>query len=698
MNKQFFTICFIALMSISNISTARVLGIGEESQEPATDMTAAFQTPKEGMPNPDNLDEVISFFRNRFETAPVSTAEQTGSMDILTATDVQHSAEYIKQMQEQKKTIFEKIYDKAIEKISGTSNETAVEKEELRFYELIPEQPQTAQNQAPLPNIPLVNVTLPGGRKVVAPAREHIPYLLVSLNILPNGLIEVNEEVTVVANGQKLRNGLVRIIPKFTSSRLNIKKKLDVKLLDAEINNQPIPHILEEIGNNYYIKAKKEYQLAPGVYTYHFRYLVDRKLWYYDDFAELYWDIAGRSWNLVITSANAVVSLPEGQKFLGQNALVGQGMRLFANRSVIVSLSDNALGFASTTPLLPGEGMHLLVSLDKNFFLEPDFNQYVMWFITDYGNILIAFLGFIAVLISYILSWRYLKNHKPHLLGSFKLTAPIARLLIKNNFDKIAFVSGLLELYRKNVIDIQKQDSSLMLIKRTDQVQMLNQGEKNVMKHLFASHESVITADDRNLLKFQRAKASLERYTGRMVKLLKWQLNIGYLFFSVMMLLLTEAGIAGLSVNPWQTGLILISFSVTLTFYIWMFRRPTKHGIKKYILRSVAVFFILASVLFTGVYISFISALLLTATLSVIFEYSALFGARSGLLKSKVKEAEELGKYLQRNAPQLNNSIEFSRHQPEIYAFDLVPFYPQNSANTASYKLDLAQTLEQMLN
>ena len=390
MNKQFFTICFIILMSLSSASTARVLGIGEESQE-SIDMTAAFQAPKEGMPDPNNLDEVFSFFKNRFETAPVSTEEQTGSLDVLTATDVQHSAEYIKLMQEQKKSIFEKIYDKAIEKITGTANETPVAKEELLFYELIPEQQQEVQNQAPLPNIPLVNVTLPGGRKVVAPAREHIPYLLVSLNILPNGLIEVNEEITVVANGQKLKNGLVRVIPKFTSSRLNVRKKLDITLLDAEINNHPLPHILEEIGNSYYIKAKKEYELAPGVYTYHFRYLVDRKLWYYDDFAELYWDIAGRSWNLVITSANAVVSLPEGQKFLGQNALVGQGMRLFANRSVIVSLSDNALGFATTTPLLPGEGMHLLVSLDKKFFLEPNFNQYLMWFITDYGNILIAF-------------------------------------------------------------------------------------------------------------------------------------------------------------------------------------------------------------------------------------------------------------------------------------------------------------------
>lgn len=700
MNKIFFTICFTILTIFHQPSFARVSEVsklGADSQQASTPLVSP-SAPVAGMPDPNNLKEVIEFFKKRIETSLVSKQQDLGELGSMGVTNVLHSQEYIEKMQAQNKSIFEKIYDQAIQRLTGSSEETEAPKEELRYYELIPT--DTTANQArqvPLPDIPVVNVELPGGHKVLAPAREHIPYLLVSLNILPNGLVEVNEEITVVANGKKLKNGLIRTIPKFTTSRANIRKKLDITLLQSEINGQNVPHILEEIGNNFYIKAKKAYQLRSGVYTYHFRYLVDRKIWQYDDFAELYWDLAGSSWNLVITSANAVVSVPAGQKFLSQNLLIGRGKRLFANRARIVSLAENALGFASTTPLLPTEGMHLLVSLDKNFFLTPDINQRIMWFITDYGNVLIALLGFIAVLGSYILSWRYLKNHKPHVLGSFKLTAPLWRSLMKGDFDKTAFVCGILELYRKNIIDIEFQDSALMLIKRTDQTQNLNQGEKSMMSHLFGPRDSVLTLNSQNMLKFNRAETALERYTKRMLKILKWQLNIGYLFFSILMLILTEIGIAGLSVNPWQTGLILFSCSATLIFYIFMLRLPYKIKIKKYILSGISACFIGASFLFAGVYIGFISALLLTATIFIIFEYSALFSRRGGLLKSKIKEAEELSRYLQSHADQINSTAEFSIQQPNIFAFDLDPFYPKNVHNSANYKLDLAQSMEKML-
>lgn len=40
------------------------------------------------------------------------------------------------------------------------------------------------------------------------------------------------------------------------------------------------------------------------------------------------------------------------------------------------------------------------------------------------------------------------------------------RYLIKGAFDKVSFVSYLLELFRKNIIDIQESDGEVMLIKK----------------------------------------------------------------------------------------------------------------------------------------------------------------------------------------------------------------------------------------
>ena len=77
--------------------------------------------------------------------------------------------------------------------------------------------------------------------------------------------------------------------------------------------------------------------------------------------------------------------------------------------------------------------MHILVSLDKNVFLSPDINRSFVWFITDYGDILFSVFGLLAVVISYMLSWNYIKKNKSKLSASFKNTAATARYFIYNN-------------------------------------------------------------------------------------------------------------------------------------------------------------------------------------------------------------------------------------------------------------------------
>ncbi|MFR8205271.1 MAG: hypothetical protein ACLU99_02240 [Alphaproteobacteria bacterium] len=52
------------------------------------------------------------------------------------------------------------------------------------------------------------------------------------------------------------------------------------------------------------------------------------------------------------------------------------------------------------------------------------------------------------------------------------------RYLAFNKFDLASFGSFLLELYKKNIIDIQKADDTILLIKRTDNLHSLSKAEK----------------------------------------------------------------------------------------------------------------------------------------------------------------------------------------------------------------------------
>lgn len=694
MRKLFFAICFIsaATFSFSAISAVSTLSDTEMNQHVAK-KTDPFQ-PVAGMPDPNNTEEVISFFRKRFQNANVSKLEQMGDLSKSTAINIQHSKEYIENLQKEKKSTFEKIYEQAMQRISG-ENPSATGQSQTIFYSY--NQPSVVEKDVLPSDLAVVNVTLPNGNNIIAPAMEHVPYLLTSINILPTGLIQIDEEITVIANNQKLSNGLVKILPKFSKSRTGIKKKLDIDLLNVSVNGKNIPHILEEIGDNIYIKPQQKYTLTPGVYNYKFSYLLDRKLWYYDDFTEFYWDISGSYLNLVITSANAIVSIPDGKNFISQNVLTGFYNRLSPKRAIVAKLDSNALGFASVTPILPGEGVHLLVSLDKNVFLSPDINRSFVWFVTDYGDILFAILGLLAIVISYMLSWNYIKKNKSKISASFKNTASAARYFLYNVFDKRSFVAHLIDLKRKQYIDIQKQDETILLVKKTDNLSKLAKKERKALNNLFSGKDSVISATPPNSLKFKRAYSELEKMHNCSIKKLNLKLNLGYLLFSVGMLMLVEIAISMLGINSLQTFAILLSSSMTIAFYTYMIKRHFNSKIVKYIVKTFATIFIFFAILFMSIYIHLITSFILAATIYVIFEYSEIFSKRNGLLKNKIKEMNNLKEYLEKNVSIISVSQDFITQQAYIYALELDRLYVKNDFNKKAYILDDAKVIETLL-
>lgn len=140
--------------------------------------------------------------------------------------------------------------------------------------------------------------------------------------------------------------------------------------------------------------------------------MLDRKLWYYKDRNEFYWDVTGSFWNLVVSQAVATVRLPVDVNPLGQSMFIGYPPKNLTDRysTITKDRRTNALGFTATTPLFAGEGMHILISIPKAGFIEPDFNKKFEWFIEDYGDIIFSFLGLLAIVSAYLVSWRFINS------------------------------------------------------------------------------------------------------------------------------------------------------------------------------------------------------------------------------------------------------------------------------------------------
>ena len=219
MKKLFLSICFSWCFIISS-AEAKVTSFDNLEQ------AQSFQQSKEPLPLPvkDNTPSpydtkaMDNFIMERLKNVAITQLPDNANPNKPSSMNMQPSDEYIAKMKEKNKSFLEKVYDEAIDRISSDTPEkrSDIQDSQTNYYELKEEQ----EEQFKSPDFPVVNIELPNKSQVLVPAQEHIPYLSTQIEILPSGLISFNDEIMVVATGNKLKNGLSRIIPHNDKTRI----------------------------------------------------------------------------------------------------------------------------------------------------------------------------------------------------------------------------------------------------------------------------------------------------------------------------------------------------------------------------------------------------------------------------------------------------------------------------------------------
>ena len=704
MKKLFFAICFICVTA--GTADAAVTQMRDEIalQQYNANKSNQFNKISSEEKTPLSMQELQKFLKERSKqvpSMPLSVVQHSSTMNS------QDDFAFVASQKEDKST-FEQIYESAMERLNLLENNKPADL--INTPSLLPEavkqkeiQKQKAEFSVATAKssggIDVVNVTLPTGENILVPAKEHIPYLTSKIEILPNGIVHIKETVNVVANGIKLKYGLTKALPKYSIARNGVKNTTIPYLNSVKINGTEVPYVLKDAGDRYLITTKDKLPLPSGIYTYEFDYMLDRKLWYYKDRNEFYWDVSGSFWNLVISKAIATVRLPVDVSPLGQNMLTGYLPNHLTDMysTITRDRATNALGFSSSVPLFAGEGMHILVSIPKKGFLEPDFNKKFEWFIEDYGDILFSLFGLAAIVIAYIISWRYINSDTNPIKTDLSKTPAMLRMLSKGTFDKTSFASFLLDLFRRNIIDLTQDHESLVVIKKTDNLSRLNKNEKKALRQIIGPKEFSVKINRSNSLKLKRAYKYVEKDTVSRLKILSLKLNSGYIFFSCAMLALSEAAIALLNVNIVATLAFLFSATLTAAFYIWILRTKFKRKWLGIGAKIFAVLMIVLSAMMMCLHIHLVSTLFILAMIWSIFIYTDLFAARNGLIKNNIKDAISFGQNLLNGAQAIILGGEFKQQQANICALEADKAYPKSDNIAADYRLDLVPLIKSML-
>lgn len=687
MRKLFFTFCFISAFLCSSYVNSAVRSV-------TGDPTALeFEKKKEKKPNikpniPEfkSKQEYVDFLRERIQKAviteiPPEEASSAGSSNI------QPSDDYIQSMKEDNKPFFQQVYENAMARV--TSQTENKHKDMFDRRKQIEDTSKQQEDWAK-PDYPTVNATLPDGTKLLVPAVEHIPYFMSEIEMMPTGVVKLNEKIVVVANGEKLKNGLSKSLSRYSFSRDGKKNNLVVNLSSVKINGEEYEYKVEEMGNLIIFSPKSQYILEPGVYTYDFEYIVDRQVIDYDTFREFYWNLTGSNWNLIVARAGAMLKMPGNYDDLGRSTFINSRNGIDNNGAKFIRANgSNVIGFISSRPIFVGESMDIIVSMPNENFLPIDVNTKINRAIDDYGDIILSFLGLVAIAGAYFVSWIFISDNKSNSKYSIQRNGPILRYLTKGNFDKISFGAFILELYKKNIVDL-KED---IIIKLTDKLDNLSKNEKRAVNNLFPNNESIIKIDRSNALKLNRAYNAVEIDTKERIKKFLLKINAGYITFSIAMLLLSQTGIALLGYSSIYNMAVMVCSDIAIAASLWFFIRKFNSKSSKYICKAFAILLILAAFAVLVSILNTFSALLIIVTIYTIFAYTNMFSNRNGLIKNNIKEAKATREHIIRNVESISFPRNFVSQQPNIFALELTKQFRDKMKDKDFYKLDIVGSM-----
>jgi len=221
-----------------------------------------------------------------------------------------------------------------------------------------------------------------------------------TINVLPDSSILVNEKITYDFE-DSIRHGIFRNI-----TLLNSKgESMEIKVVSVTNElEEPYQFTTDISGGIINIKIGDPEKMISGIKEYDITYQVFGSITYYDNFDELYWNVTGNEWEVIIEKVEAKVILPNNIFLTQQACYYGE-----SGSKNNCKITESGV-FTTEKVLDEGEGLTVAVGFPKGAvsLYERKVDSNFVKFTKTFWPIVIP----IAVFIFMFLRW-YKKGRDP---------------------------------------------------------------------------------------------------------------------------------------------------------------------------------------------------------------------------------------------------------------------------------------------
>ncbi len=247
-----------------------------------------------------------------------------------------------------------------------------------------------------------------------ARAEEVIRDYVQTIEVGRDNVLEVSEQITVDAEGDRIRRGIYRDFPTTFIGDDGRRHRVGFEVTEVLRDGRPEPYTVSRSGEGARIYiGEEDVFLQPGTYTYTLSYRTTRQLRSFPDHDELYWNVTGNDWAFPIQRVIARVDLPEGVRATGAEAYTGAYGEQGQAYAVDGGAGSRSVTFRTTRPLAPGEGLTVVVAMPPGTVAPPTGLDRAVWFFEDYRETILVGLGLLGVLVYYLFAWSRVGRDPP---------------------------------------------------------------------------------------------------------------------------------------------------------------------------------------------------------------------------------------------------------------------------------------------
>lgn len=200
-------------------------------------------------------------------------------------------------------------------------------------------------------------------------ANERIDRFDVTIVVAKSGDIDVTENLDVTAEGDQIRHGILRDLPRYFQSGPD-KLPYAYDVVSVERDGHREKYDTEHEDNAFHIRiGDRHTTVSPGPHHYVIHYTVNRQVRYFDNYDEIYWNATGNFWTFPILHSRATVTLPAGGHVTQVAAYVGKLGD--TSKDVVITQSGDSTVFTTDRTLDAGDGLTVSVGFGKGLIDPP---------------------------------------------------------------------------------------------------------------------------------------------------------------------------------------------------------------------------------------------------------------------------------------------------------------------------------------